>query len=88
MLSYQIGMKENSLFDRKSLKIIQGKKADWKELAKDCVSFANAVGGEIHIGIEINKRTLKRKLDDLVIDKLIKKTGKNKGRKYAINIKT
>ena len=45
-------MKENSLFDKKSLKIIKGKTADWEELAKDCVCFANAVGGEIHIGIE------------------------------------
>ena len=45
-------MKENSLFDRKSLKIIKGKTANWEELAKDCVCFANAVGGEIHIGIE------------------------------------
>jgi ATP-dependent DNA helicase RecG len=45
-------MKENSLFDKKSLKIIKGKTADWDELAKDCVCFANAEGGEIHIGIE------------------------------------
>ncbi|MBU0488816.1 MAG: putative DNA binding domain-containing protein [Bacteroidetes bacterium] len=45
-------MKENSHFDRKSLRIITGKTADWKELAKDCVCFANGVGGEIHIGIE------------------------------------
>ena len=45
-------MKENNLFDRKSLEIIQGPKANWKELAKDCVCFANSAGGEIHIGIE------------------------------------
>ena len=45
-------MKENSLFDRKSLKIIKGKTTNWEELAKDCVCFANAAGGEIHIGIE------------------------------------
>lgn len=45
-------MKENSHFDRKSLKVVSGKKADWSELAKDCVCFANGVGGEIHIGIE------------------------------------
>lgn len=45
-------MEENSHFDKKSLKLIQGKTADWSELAKDCVCFANGVGGEIHIGIE------------------------------------
>jgi len=45
-------MEENSHFDRKSLKIVQGKTADWSELAKDCVCFANGYGGEIHIGIE------------------------------------
>jgi ATP-dependent DNA helicase RecG len=45
-------MKENSSLDKKSLSIIDGKKADWKELAKDCVCFANGVGGKILIGIE------------------------------------
>ena len=45
-------MKEGSLFDRKSLKTIIGKRADFNELAKDCVAFANAKGGHIHIGIE------------------------------------
>lgn len=48
-------MEENSHFDRKSLKLVQGKTADWPELAKDCVCFANGVGGEIHIGIEDEK---------------------------------
>ncbi|TXE08564.1 transcriptional regulator [Gelidibacter salicanalis] len=45
-------MKENSGLDKKSLSIISGKNADWKELAKDCVCFANAHGGKILIGIE------------------------------------
>lgn len=45
-------MKENSGLDKKSLSIILGKNADWKELAKDCVCFANAHGGKILIGIE------------------------------------
>ncbi|MFT5890401.1 MAG: ATP-dependent DNA helicase RecG [Dokdonia sp.] len=45
-------MKENSHFDKKSLALIEGKKANWKELAKDCVCFANSYGGKIHIGIE------------------------------------
>ncbi|MFN3641084.1 MAG: helix-turn-helix domain-containing protein, partial [Flavobacterium sp.] len=45
-------MKENSILDKKSLSIIEGKTANWKELAKDCVCFANSYGGKIIIGIE------------------------------------
>lgn len=45
-------MKENSLYDKKSLKEIIGKSADWNEVAKDCVAFSNAQGGIIDYGIE------------------------------------
>lgn len=45
-------MEENSKFDKKSLKTVTGKTADFGELAKDCVAFANANGGIISIGIE------------------------------------
>ena len=38
--------------DKKSLRIVLGRTADWKELAKDCVAFANAHGGRLLIGIE------------------------------------
>lgn len=47
-------MRENSLYDRKSLRAIYGSKADFKEIAKDCVGFANAQGGVIDLGIEDN----------------------------------
>ncbi len=47
-----ITMRENSLYDRKSLRAIHGPKADFKEIAKDCVGFANAQGGVIDLGIE------------------------------------
>ena len=43
-------MKENSLYDRKSLRAIYGPKANFKEIAKDCVGFANAQGGVIDFG--------------------------------------
>ncbi len=43
---------EGQSIDRKSLRIIKGKTADWSELAKDCVAFANAQGGRLMIGIE------------------------------------
>ena len=43
---------EGQLLDRKSLRTVSGKTADWAELAKDCVAFANALGGRLLIGIE------------------------------------
>ena len=43
---------ENQNMDQKSLRTVTGKTADWQELAKDCVCFANARGGRILIGIE------------------------------------
>lgn len=45
-------MKENSIYDAKSLMTVFGKKADFPELAKDCVAFSNAQGGCMDIGIE------------------------------------
>lgn len=45
-------MKENSLYDKKSLRAIYGPKADFREISKDCVGFANAQGGVIDFGIE------------------------------------
>ena len=45
-------MKENSLYDKKSLREITWKNADWNEVAKDCVAFSNAQGGVIDYGIE------------------------------------
>lgn len=43
---------EGQLLDRKALRAVTGKSADWAELAKDCVAFANALGGRLLIGIE------------------------------------
>lgn len=45
-------MNENQDIELKSLRIVTGSTADWNELAKDCVCFANARGGSILIGIE------------------------------------
>jgi len=42
---------ENQLFDRKKIDALN----DAKELAKDCVAFANAEGGVLHIGVEDNE---------------------------------
>ena len=43
---------EDQHTDLKSLRTINGKTADWAELAKDCVCFANGTGGRLLIGIE------------------------------------
>lgn len=43
---------EGQHVDRKSLRTVTGKTADWSELAKDCVAFANALGGRLLIGLE------------------------------------
>lgn len=45
-------MVEGLLYDKKSLKSVLGKTADFDELAKDCVAFANSEGGHLAIGIE------------------------------------
>jgi ATP-dependent DNA helicase RecG len=67
-------MEENSHFDKKSLKIVQGKTADWSELAKDCVCFANGYGGEIHIGIEDGEELppTNQKIDTSLVEKINK----------------
>ena len=43
---------EGHLVDQKSLRTVTGKSANFSELAKDCVAFANAQGGKLLIGIE------------------------------------
>lgn len=45
-------MKENSLYDKKSIRELTCKSPDWNEIAKDCVAFSNAQGGTIDYGIE------------------------------------
>lgn len=43
---------EDQYTDCKSLRKVTGKTADWAELARDCVCFANGSGGRLLIGIE------------------------------------
>lgn len=45
-------MNENQTYDQKSLRAVSGSKADYDEIAKDCVAFANRDGGHLAIGIE------------------------------------
>ena len=43
---------EGQLLDQKSVRAVTGKTADWNEIAKDCIAFANATGGRLLLGIE------------------------------------
>jgi len=76
-------MEENSHFDKKSLKIVQGKTADWSELAKDCVCFANGYGGEIHIGIEDGEELppSNQKIDTSLVERINKTIPQNNSSK-------
>jgi ATP-dependent DNA helicase RecG len=48
-------MRENQYIEKKRIDLVIGKTADWKELAKDCVCFANSRGGFILIEIADNE---------------------------------
>lgn len=70
---------ENSLYDKKSLKTVTGKSADFSELAKDCVAFANSKGGILAIGIEDDSDIPpenQRVSDDLIV-KIEKRIAEN-----------
>ncbi|MCH5334937.1 MAG: putative DNA binding domain-containing protein [Alistipes sp.] len=65
-------MVEGITFDKKSLKTVCGETADFNELAKDCVAFANAKGGKIYIGIENNMEhpPVNQKIDDNLLQQI------------------
>lgn len=71
---------EGQLLDRKSLRSVSGKTADWGELAKDCVAFANATGGKLLLGIEDDavdpppQQKIPAELPDIVRRKLAERT--------------
>lgn len=73
-------MRENSLYDKKSLSSITGKSADWNEVAKDCVAFSNAQGGVIDYGIEDDSdappvgQTIEESLPVILMNKVSGKT--------------
>jgi len=68
---------ENQNIDRKSLRTIIGKTADWDALARDCVCFANGQGGRLLLGIE-DKETMPpagQKIPADLIDRVRKRIG-------------
>jgi ATP-dependent DNA helicase RecG len=62
-----------------------------KELIfEDLKNYPNSSISDINkrIGVEIKQRTLKAKIDEMVSDNLIQKTGKKRWTTYSINIKS
>ena len=47
---------EGQLLDQKSLRAVTGKTANWNEIAKDCIAFANATGARGAVRFEGNYR--------------------------------
>src|SRR5690554_4113512 len=45
-------MTETDQLEHKSLRLVTGRTADWDEVARECVCFANGRGGELLLGIE------------------------------------
>ncbi|PIS30350.1 MAG: transcriptional regulator [Candidatus Marinimicrobia bacterium CG08_land_8_20_14_0_20_45_22] len=75
-------MNENQYIEKKSLCLFTNNNPDWKSLARGCVSFANARGGLIAIGIENHEEyppakqqipeqlaeTIRRRISELTIN--------------------
>lgn len=72
-------MKENVKYDKKSIKLVEGKTANFGELAKDCVAFANASGGCIDIGIEDNMELpdANQRISEGLSEKIVKRLNEN-----------
>jgi ATP-dependent DNA helicase RecG len=71
-------MIENQTCDKKSLRLITTK-ADWQQLAKDCIAFANAAGGKLLIGIEDDAELPPpgQQVPDALLEQVVKKIGQH-----------
>ena len=65
--------------DRKSLRKVAGPTADFSELARDCVCFANGAGGALFIGIEDDEDAPppEQRIEPGLIDRIRKRVGEN-----------
>jgi ATP-dependent DNA helicase RecG len=66
---------EGQQLDYKSLRIVSGSKPGWSELAHDCVCFANASGGRLHIGVEdhATRPPVDQRVDPALLDRIRKR---------------
>ena len=71
---------EGQHLDRKSLRGIVGRRAEFSDLAKDCVCFANGSGGKLLIGIEDDKMhpPADQRIEPFVPPALLRSTGMDK----------
>ena len=83
-------MEENNKFDNKSLKKVTGRTADFDELSKDCVAFANSHGGYLAIGIEDGeeKPAPDQKIPDDLPEKIIKRIVAGAQLQFPTTLKT
>lgn len=68
---------EGHRLDHKSLRVVAGRTPDWPELAKDCVAFANAAGGQLILGIEDGEEAppTTQRIDPSLVDRVRKRIG-------------
>jgi ATP-dependent DNA helicase RecG len=66
---------EGSTADHKSLRLVQGKSANFGELARDCVAFATSNGGRIYLGIEDGEKAppANQKIDNTLLARVQKR---------------
>lgn len=74
---------EGQDFERKSLRIIEGRTANWDEIARHCVAFANARGGKLLIGFEDGEAT--PPMDQRVAADLVERTRRRIG-ELTVNV--
>ena len=69
--------RESQHLDRKSLRKVTGSTADFGELARDCVCFANSAGGTLIIGIEDDEGapSAGQRVDPALLDRIRKRIG-------------
>lgn len=73
-------MKENQTYDKKSIKAVMGNTANFDEIAKDCVAFANRDGGHLSIGIENDQelpppsQRISENLKEIVVKRINERT--------------
>lgn len=68
---------EDEHLDRKSLRKVAGRTADFAVLAQDCVCFANGAGGQILIGIEDGETRppANQRIEPSLLDRIRKRIG-------------